>query len=318
LSKVEGKVEERPAPNWIHLAATVIRHLPMGRYRVMHRISRRPPAEFRMRMPAELGGYEFLCNLRDTICREVCFTGRYEPQETAVVRSILRAGMSFVDVGANWGYFTLMAASLVGPSGRVLSLEPDPRLYPILQANINRNHLEHVSALQVAAASEPGTLTLAGYDEDGENFGISRIVATTEEAKHSFNVGADSLDRILERQHLESADLMKMDIEGGEVFALPGLEESLRYARVKRLLLELHPGLIAEHGDTAAHLIQILQQAGYSGWTIDHSAAATRQAAYSKSTSAKGLLKPLNASDKLDEWPHQLWLAPGIEASCYL
>lgn len=285
----------------------------MGRYRVMHRISRQPPSEFWMRMPEQIGGYEFLCNLRDTICREVCFTGRYEPQETAVVRSILRPGMSFVDVGANWGYFTLMAASLVGPSGRVLSLEPDPRLFSILEGNINRNHLQHVTGLQVAAASEPGTLTLAGYDEEGENFGVSRIVATTEEAKHSYNVDADSLDRILERQHLESADLMKMDIEGAEFFALPGLDESLRYARVKRLLLELHPALIAEHGGTAARLIGILQQAGYSGWTIDHSAAATRQAAYSKSVNAQGLLKPLNSSDKLDEWPHQLWLAPGTE-----
>ncbi len=308
-----SKVEVRPAPNWIHLAAKFIRHLPIGRYRVMHRISRRPRPEFRMRMPAELGGYEFICNLRDTISREVCFTGRYEPQETAVVSSILRAGMSFVDVGANWGYFTLMAASLVGPSGRVLSLEPDPRLFSVLKENISRNHLQHVAALQVAAASEPGTLTLAGYDEEGENFGISRILATTQEAKHSYKVEADSLDRILEREHLESADLMKMDIEGAEVFALPGLEKSLRERRVKRLLLELHPALIAEHGGTAAHMIEILQQAGYSGWTIDHSAAVTRQSAYKRSVNAKDLLKPLNRSDKLDEWPHQLWLAPGTE-----
>ena len=308
-----SKVEVRPAPQWINLAAKIIRQLPIGLYRVMHRISRRPRPAFRRRMPAELGGYEFICNLRDTISREVCFNGRYEPQETAVVGSILRAGMSFVDVGANWGYFTLMAASLVGPSGRVLSLEPDPRLFSILEGNIGRNQLQHVTCLPVAAAREPGRLTLAGYDEEGENFGISRIVARNEEAKQSYNVDADSLDRILDRQQLASVDLMKMDIEGAEVFALPGLEASLRCARVKRLLLELHPGLIAEHGGTADRLIGLLHQAGYTGWTIDHSATATRKAAYSKSVNANGILRPLNSSDKLDEWPHQLWLAPGTE-----
>jgi len=318
LSKIEGmvagKVEELPAPNWIRLAAKLIRHLPMGRYRLMHGISRHPPPEFLTRMPAELGGYQFLCNLRDTICREVCFTGRYEPQETAIFNSILRPGMSFVDVGANWGYFTLMAASLVGPGGRVLSLEPDPRLFSILEGNKSRNQLQHVTCLQVAAASEQGRLALAGYDEEGENFGISRITADGEGAGPSFTVEADSLDRILEREHLESVDLMKMDIEGAEVFALPGLEASLHDARVKRLLLELHPGLIAEHGGTADQLIGLLHQAGYTGWTIDHSPAATRQAAYSKTVNAKALLRPLDPSDKLDEWPHQLWLAPDTEA----
>ena len=308
-----SKFEVGPAPHWVNLAGVFIRHLPIGRYRVMHRISRRPPPAFRIRMPEELGGYEFLCNLRDTISREVCFTGRYEPQKTALVRSILRSGMSFVDVGANWGYFTLLAAGLVSPQGRVLSIEPDPRLFSILKDNINRNHLNHITSLQVAAASEPGTLVLAGYDQDGENFGVSRIVANNDEVRHSFQVDADSLDRILEQQKLKSPDLMKMDIEGAEVFALPGLEKSLGERRVKRLLLELHPPLIAEHGGTAVHIIENLQKIGYKGWAIDHSAAATRQTAYKRTVNVKRLLRPLHSSDELDRWPHQLWFAPGIE-----
>jgi FkbM family methyltransferase len=308
-----NKVEVGPAPHWVNLAAVFIRHLPIGRYRVLHRISRRPPPEFCKRMPEELGGYEFICNLRDTISREVCFTGYYEPQETALVRSILCSGMSFVDVGANWGYFTLLAASLVGAHGRVLSLEPDPRLFSMLEENINRNDLNHVTGLQMAAASQPGTLMLAGYDQDGENFGVSRIVASDDEGNRSFQVDADSLDRILERQNLKSVDLMKIDIEGAEVFALPGLEKSLTERRVKRLLLELHPALIAEHGGTAVQIIETLRKTGYSGWTIDHSAAATRRAAYEGAVNVQGLLRPLYESDELDQWPHQLWLAPGTE-----
>lgn len=129
-------------PAWVRFCSVLIPHLPAGRYRLTHWLRRYAPPEFLMPMRTELGGYTFVCNLRDSISREVCFTGYYEPQETALVRSILRPGMNFVDVGANWGYFTLLAASLVGERGRVLSLEPDPRLFRKLSGNITRSRRE--------------------------------------------------------------------------------------------------------------------------------------------------------------------------------
>jgi FkbM family methyltransferase len=303
----------RPAPAWVRFTATVIRHLPAGRYRIMRRLCRRPPSAFLMYMPEETGGNSFYCDLRDTISREVCFTGYYEPQETALVRSILRPGMSFVDVGANWGYFTLFAASLVGSNGRVLSLEPDPRLFKILQENVTRSQLNQVTVLQVAAAHEPGTLKLAGYREDDGNFGLSRIVASYGSEQSVFQVKSDSLDHILNRQSLNSVDLMKMDIEGAEAFAIRGLRESLAERRVKRLLLELHPAQLTEHGSSVSTIIQNLQSSGYRAWTIDHSLIATRRAAYDGAINIKGLLRPLDPSHQCDAWPHQLWLAPGVE-----
>ncbi len=164
------------APKWVRLAARLIPWLPAGRYRAIARLGRNPPPTFRMRMPPNLGSQWFLCDLRDSIAREVCFTGLYEPQETAVVRAVLKPGMTFVDVGANWGYFTLLAAHLVGHAGRVLSLEPDPRLFQTLSSNLAMNRLSQVRALQLAAADAPGLLSLAGFDESQGNFGLSRIV----------------------------------------------------------------------------------------------------------------------------------------------
>jgi FkbM family methyltransferase len=297
----------------VRLTAKIIRHLPAGRYKAMQRLCRRPPSAFLMYMPEEVGGYSFHCDLRDTISREVCFTGCYEPQETALVRSILRPGMSFVDVGANWGYYTLLAASLVGSKGRVLSVEPDPRLFPILQENVARSELEQVTVLQMAAAHKPGTLTLAGYTEDGGNHGISRIITDGGGDESVFQVSSDSLDRILHQHGLLSIDLMKMDIEGAEAFALTGLAESLAERKVKRLLLELHPVQLAEHGSTVAAVIQKLESAGYRAWTIDHSPMATRRTAYKREIDIKALLRPHNSSEQYDAWPHQLWLAPDVE-----
>lgn len=103
---------------------------------------------------------------------------------------------------------------------------------------------------------------------------------------------------------------MKMDIEGAEVFAINGLRESLRNMRIKRLLLELHPVQLLEHGSSTKDIIETLQEAGYKALTIDHSLSVTRYAAYGKNVDVAELLRPLNVGDQLDAWPHHLWLAP--------
>ena len=128
----------------------VVSHLPFARYRVLSRLRRLGTYPFLMRFPADLGGGVFHCDLRDATAAEVCFTGRYEPQETQLLRDLLEPGNVFVDVGANWGYYTLAAAHMVGPEGRVVAFEPEPRLFALLTANIAANTLRHV-LLQPAA-----------------------------------------------------------------------------------------------------------------------------------------------------------------------
>ncbi|HEV2150705.1 MAG TPA: FkbM family methyltransferase [Longimicrobiaceae bacterium] len=303
----------RPAPVWVRMVASVVRRLPAGRYRAIQRIGRDAAPPFLMEMPVELGGGTYLCDLRDDIAREVCFTGLYGPQETALVRALLAPGDTFVDVGANWGYFTLLAASLVGQGGRVLSLEPDPRLFPVLEANVARNGLRHVTLRQLAAAGGPGILALAGFDEAAGNFGVSRIVPDAAADGRTFRVRADALDRILDEEGIRRVDLLKMDIEGAEGAALAGLEESLRGGRVARLLVELHPVELAEHGTSTDALVDTLRSAGYTGYTVSHDPAVTRAAAYGRASSLRELLRPLEPGEPLDAWPHQLWCAPGSE-----
>ena len=301
------------APGWVRLAATLVAHLPAGRYRAMNRVCRRPPSAFLMRLPEELGGYVFKCDLRDSIAREVCFTGRYEPQETALIRAILRPGMTFVDVGANWGYFTLLAGHLVGKSGRIVSLEPDPRIFPILEGNVRRNELSQVTTLQVAAADRPGTLTLAGYDERGDNWGLSRLVERASLSATTFQVSARPLDAILDEHGADQVDLLKMDIEGAEELALRGMSVGLARHRHRRILLEVHPTILAERGRTARDVLELLTETGYVGWWIDHSLVGTRRVAYTRSPDPRHLLQPLCVAAPLDAWPHMLWLSPGLE-----
>jgi FkbM family methyltransferase len=281
----------------------------------MNRLCSRPPSAFLATLPVELGGYSYACDLRDSIAREVCFTGRYEPQDTALLRRLLKPGMNFIDVGANWGYFTLVAAYLVGAGGRVLSLEPDPRLYKILGENVERNGLRHVSAHRVAASDRDGTLTLAGFDESGGNFGLSRVVEEAPDGASRFSVASRSLDALLdEREGFGQVDVLKMDIEGAEDLALSGMRVGLARGRYRCVLLELHPTLLAERGRSVSEVVDLLVSAGYRGWRIDHTPAATRRAAYSTKPRVGEFLRELRCDEPLESWPHVLWLSPEAEA----
>jgi FkbM family methyltransferase len=298
----------------------------------------RSAAPFVAALPPAFCGLSFVCDLKDSIAREVCFTGQYEPQETALLKAILEPGMVFVDVGANWGYFTLLAAARVGPQGRVVSLEPDPRLARRLRGNVALSSLGNVEPLEVAAAAVPTRLTLSGYDERGGNFGLSRLVeqlapgpASAARARAGgpgdgglraggagpgaprlFEVDGRPIDMLLNERGLKTVDLLKMDIEGAEDLALRGMSAGLAVHRYRRILLEVHPTLLAERGRSVGDIVDVLLGAGYRGFRIDHSARATRRAAYARSLAVGDFLSPLQAPLPADAWPHFLWLSPGL------
>ncbi|MDB4947851.1 MAG: methyltransferase FkbM family [Gemmatimonadetes bacterium] len=330
---------ERP-PVVIRLLAALVRRLPAGRYRVMDRVARPAPPPFIARTPVDAGGHAFHCDLRDGIAREVCFTGAYEPLETAIVRALLPAGGTFVDVGANWGYFTLLAAHIADAAGRVVALEPDPRLFALLRSNAERNRLSHVTPLQLAAAARRGTLTLAGFDEAGDNWGLSSLAATgRSDARGSaesiestdasgstgstgstgsmgsagprFEVATAALDDVLDDLSVDSVDLVKVDVEGAEPLVLRGMERGIAAGRYRALLLELHPSLVDGYARFERGVRERMSAAGYQGWWIDHSPAAARAASYARRVDLRRYLRPVDASAApADAWPHQLWLLP--------
>jgi FkbM family methyltransferase len=302
--------EPAPAPLWANVAAAVLRRMPIGRYRAIHRLCHGRDQEFVAQMPRELGGCKFHCSLRDNIARSVFFAGCYEAQESAFVRSWLRPGMSFVDVGANWGLFSLMAAKLVGPSGKVMALEPDPRVFFKLKSNIARNQLEQVHAFQVAAADREAELLLAGHDEEDQNSGTSRLVESGGASSLTFTVRSRRLDSLLDETGLETVDLLKMDVEGAEHLVLAGMKDGLQRFRYRCILLELHTLGPGETRPSPREITEILLSQGYKGWALDFSFATTLRASYHPLQDFRKFICPLEQSFT-DSWPHTVWLAPG-------
>jgi FkbM family methyltransferase len=283
----------------------LLRRIPRGRYALLAAIA---PAHGRFvaRLAGELGAARFDCDLTDALAREVCFTGMYEPPVTRVFTQHAPAGGTVVDAGANWGYFTLIAAALCGPRGKVVALEPDPRQHASLTRNLALNDFDHVQALSAAAAATAGTVTLIGYEDEAANRGVSRVRDTGDrpEGGHRYEVPALTIDTLTAAS--PDVDLVKIDVEGAEDLVLRGMRDGLAVRRYRAILLELHPGLLRARGIEPESCLRLLGEYGYRGWTIDASPSAYRRA-IDPAIPIDSILRPLDEWQGV-AWPHLLWL----------
>lgn len=296
---------ERPAPFWVRAAAAVIGRAPVGRYRLTHGLARFAGAPFLRKLPRSLGGYTFHCDLRDTVAREVCFTGRYEPQETQLAARVLSAGMTAVDVGANWGYFTLAAAHWVGPSGRVVAFEPEPRLFRMLSSNVSRNRLRHVTTRPLAVAARAGRVDLVAFEEAGGNWGTSQTVAAAGDG----GCDAVGLDDQLDREKVGIVDLLKIDVEGAEGDVIEGMARGIASGRYRYVLLECHADRLEARAQSIEQCVAPFVAAGYTVRAIEHTPDTHRRAGV-RELPASELLRPFDPA-VLPEWPHLFFAAPG-------
>jgi FkbM family methyltransferase len=215
--------------------------------------------------------------------------------------------MTCVDVGANWGYFTLAAAHAVGSRGRVIAVEADSIACTALRANLGRNRLAQVTVLEMAARERTGDAWMWHYSpdaSDSRNFGLAST--NMDGFGKQLRVRAGPLDEALDLLGVDRIDLLKMDIEGDEGRALTGLIRRLGPHHLPRILLELHPFQLERQGSSAQAVIEQLRRSGYHAWVIDHSASVTRQVAAGR-RDASSTLAPLIDGAQLGTWPHVLF-----------
>ena len=206
----------------------------------------------------EIHGATVVLNPTDPVVSGALHFGVYEKAETRFFQSACRDGMTFLDVGANLGYYTALAARAVGPNGRVLAVEPDPDSFGYLEQTIAANAVGNVEAFPVAASDAPATLPLyISTDNRGDN----RLYASGED-RPQVEVTARPLDALLRENKIDTVDLIKIDVQGYEPKVISGLRETIAASPNLTLLTEFWPQGIDEAGEDANEFLQTLRELG--------------------------------------------------------
>ena len=181
----------------------------------------------------------------------------YERLEVQCLRKFLRPGDSFLDAGANIGFYSLVAAGLVGPSGRVLAVEADPATFEILARNATANRMESIITLVNAGLSDRSESLRLGLNLTGNRGGNSFLT----DGDEGVSVKCEPLVDVLRRAGLERIDVAKFDIEGFEHRVLKALLESAPPMMVPRVMIIEQNQRHLELG--AGDAVGLLRQHGY-------------------------------------------------------
>ena len=171
----------------------------------------------------------------------------------------LRAGMIFYDLGANIGLFSLLAARLVGPEGKVFSFEPDSAVANRLRRNIARNQFSNVSVIEAGIWSSSCEKHFAPADSASPDRGTGTFVTSVADPGDSIKcISLDDFARTA-----PPPDLIKCDVEGAEVEAMRGAQDLIKRHR-PRIVCEMHSA------ENEHDFRQILKEHNYDFSVVDH------------------------------------------------
>ncbi len=174
-----------------------------------------------------------------------------EPEVTQYLLWNLMPGMTFLDVGAAVGWFTLIGAHEVGPEGQVLAYEPMPSRFELLRENVELNGFENVSCFPVALSDKDGEAYIGGP-------GMMRLT----EKRTDTPIKTARLDSHLRRLGLRRVDVVKIDVEGAELRVLHGMRRTIENSPGIKIVCEIHGRQMLRYGDDREHLFKFISGLG--------------------------------------------------------
>lgn len=172
---------------------------------------------------------------------------------TEIFKKVVKQGDIVVDVGASLGFYTLLAAKLVGEKGKVYAFEPEPTNYSLLLKNIEINGYDNVIAVQKAVFSTTGTIRL--FLDPGDVGGHS--LYQSDGSRKSIEIESITLDEFFESKE-QRIDVIKMDIEGAEQAAFLGMERILRENENLKMFIEFFSHWIRRSGGSPEEFAGLL------------------------------------------------------------
>jgi FkbM family methyltransferase len=185
--------------------------------------------------------------------------GAYEVHVTALLNRTLRPGMTFVDVGANIGWFSVLGARLVGEHGFVVAVEPGPNNLPILRANLWRHRCHNALVLPMAAYAHTGHVEMKLNPEGGAGNWIQPGL------ENAVLVPCARLDELLEGRRV---DVLKTDAEGSDDQAIRGLQETIARSPDITIVSEWWTAAYGGHGSRPGDVLRFYESLGLRFWLL--------------------------------------------------
>jgi len=209
-------------------------------------------------IPAELkvDGATVVLNPNDPVVSGALTFGVYERPETRFFCAACRPGMTFLDIGANVGYYTALAIPRIGSTGRAIALEPDPENFRYLEATIRANRAINVIAIPKAAGAVAGTTAL---HTSSFNRGDNRLYPN-ELSDGSCTVEVCTVDDLLANLGVGAVDLIKVDVQGFEGHVLQGMNETIRRSPNLTAMIEFWPFGLQSAGTSPEDFLNQLEQ----------------------------------------------------------
>ena len=194
------------------------------------------------------------------IQRQLFWHGFYEKQAILCWEQLIRPGSTVLDIGANAGYYSLVAAPR---AGHVVGFEPATALRQQFETNLQLNHLQNVTIVPMAAGIARGETTL--FLSAADNTGMNAVKVPENFSGSRENVQVTDIDSWMAENNLPDVHLIKIDVEGAEMDVLTGMTQLLLRSR-PILFVEVIAAQLAVFGQSPAILFGFLREKGYTAF----------------------------------------------------
>jgi FkbM family methyltransferase len=209
-------------------------------------------------VPLSIGAQTFRL---DESLRRWNFDGEIEVRDA--ITAHLKAGNTAIDIGANFGMHTLLMASQIGPSGRLLAFEPIPENLRLLRRNVALNRFNDRVTIQQAALSDQDVETIEMVVDSDHLEPSASLQTIATQGRETVQVRNLSLDVAAADVSADSNCFVKLDVEGAELSVLRSGQQFLKTVK-PRLLIEVHDYALPQFGDSTEAVYEFLKGFGYT------------------------------------------------------
>lgn len=207
----------------------------------------------------------------DTIGKQIYIGTAFESLEVDLFKSIVKPDMVVFDVGANLGYYSLIAAKRVARHGQVHSFEPCERMFEELEYNISINHFPNIYPNKLALGDKSGWAKLTKCERGMEVYSSLLPENGSSHASIDYEkVQISTMDDYVSRMRVDSVDVIKIDVEGAEYSVLKGAKKLLQGQTPPMLFFEVVQAFQAKFNYTSNDILSYLGTFGYKSYLINY------------------------------------------------